>query len=592
MMNKFNDFWVIIVLLFVVQYSVAQQKQHLPNFQPDSDVQAKLAKKRLQKADTNYIYSVTTNLVTNNYKQGTNLHFPYPIIFVHGLASSADTWFEFYDYALQQGWSYGGQLPFCLNGDSDLNYSNLSFAETTDVYNYMADALPCADFYLINFNVDPDGTSYGDNNSTGSQSNQAAIVKQGLALSAAIEAVLAATGREKVILFGHSMGGLASREYLQNSSLWGGGGNHHVAKLVTTGTPHGGSNASSFIIPDFFVGLDESSDAIRDLRTSYFYSDEWGVFLFSGLEDEDEMWDSIWGFYDYDVNCNGRIGDWVEGLNQKDLFTNLDYTCIIADYSLFNGDGVVSLESANLNNFYELGAEAFYTDAFHTNLTELISTNFEGLDEPDYYHLAYGIEVNEGYNGFITKQANNAEFTSDYDDYVFTITQDGWVTIVLDNAAENLGLVLLTDITYDVLLEAYNDETLGWTTETIYLTAGTYYLEIFGRGDEESWQYPYYFEVSFTPDFNPVGIVTAPIKNTSWVTFSPNPTSDLLNIHIADNDWTGGMITILNALGQVVDKRRLTQTMASIDIAHLPKGAYWVSLFSAKGKVVQKIIKQ
>ena len=49
----------------------------------------------------------------------------------------------------------------------------------------------------------------------------------------------------KVILVGHSMGGLAAREYIQNSMHWL-TGNHRVAKLVTSGTPHQGSNYSGF----------------------------------------------------------------------------------------------------------------------------------------------------------------------------------------------------------------------------------------------------------------------------------------------------------------------------------------------------------
>ena len=43
-----------------------------------------------------------------------------------------------------------------------------------------------------------------------------------------------------MILIGHSMGGLCAREYIQNESLWI-NNNHHVAKLITSGTPHGGS---------------------------------------------------------------------------------------------------------------------------------------------------------------------------------------------------------------------------------------------------------------------------------------------------------------------------------------------------------------
>jgi triacylglycerol lipase len=50
-----------------------------------------------------------------------------------------------------------------------------------------------------------------------------------------VDEVLAATGAERLIMVGHSMGGLVARAYLR---LHGGS---KVARLVTLGTPHGGS---------------------------------------------------------------------------------------------------------------------------------------------------------------------------------------------------------------------------------------------------------------------------------------------------------------------------------------------------------------
>ena len=55
-------------------------------------------------------------------------------------------------------------------------------------------------------------------------------------VSRRIEDVCAATGADKVMLVGHSMGGLVSRAYLRKQ------GNARVAKLVTLGSPHRGSH--------------------------------------------------------------------------------------------------------------------------------------------------------------------------------------------------------------------------------------------------------------------------------------------------------------------------------------------------------------
>src|SRR5215471_304664 len=54
-------------------------------------------------------------------------------------------------------------------------------------------------------------------------------------LAAKVDSVRAATGSERVVLVGHSMGGLVSRAYLRRF------GGDRVAKLITIGTPHHGS---------------------------------------------------------------------------------------------------------------------------------------------------------------------------------------------------------------------------------------------------------------------------------------------------------------------------------------------------------------
>jgi triacylglycerol esterase/lipase EstA (alpha/beta hydrolase family) len=54
-------------------------------------------------------------------------------------------------------------------------------------------------------------------------------------LAAKIDSVRAATGAERVVLVGHSMGGLVSRAYLRRF------GGDRVSKLITIGTPHHGS---------------------------------------------------------------------------------------------------------------------------------------------------------------------------------------------------------------------------------------------------------------------------------------------------------------------------------------------------------------
>lgn len=147
-----------------------------------------------------------------------------------------------------------------------------------------------------------------------SESNCAAVAKQGLALQRVVRDVLAWTGSDRVTLVGHSMGGLAIREYLQRRDAAGtprwwvgpaeGPGGHHVAAAVTTGTPHQGSNTIDFGIfgcPD--------AEATRDLRYSYLSTGETGRYLYGGSETLVSYW------HNTDVNADGDEADVVTGIN-------------------------------------------------------------------------------------------------------------------------------------------------------------------------------------------------------------------------------------------------------------------------------------
>ena len=63
----------------------------------------------------------------------------------------------------------------------------------------------------------------------------ASIDKYAPILEAAVQALLRHSGQSKVAIVGHSMGGLASRAWLRTY------GPHHVARIITLGTPHAGT---------------------------------------------------------------------------------------------------------------------------------------------------------------------------------------------------------------------------------------------------------------------------------------------------------------------------------------------------------------
>ncbi|TAK62904.1 hypothetical protein [Methylobacter sp.] len=149
---------------------------------------------------------------------------PYPVIFIHGLASSAVTWTPFRNYLINNGyWTFGG-IPA---------YNQTT--KTVDISCPSDSSVACTgsagDFYTLNFSDNQDlpfDVLAGE-------------------LAAIIKAVLDANpGKTKVLLISHSIGGLAAREYLEGlarelNSVTTTPYRENVAKLITVGAPHQGS---------------------------------------------------------------------------------------------------------------------------------------------------------------------------------------------------------------------------------------------------------------------------------------------------------------------------------------------------------------
>jgi len=499
-------------------------------------------------------------------------HSAYPVIFIHGLKGDKQTWDEFKTFLQYHNWSFGGYLESCLN----VNY-NEDVTSLSDVAYFIPDSplLP-ADFYIVDFNCDREGDCtvqdlggawFNPSSFEEVYSNQSSIVKQGASLGIMIDEVLSVTGKDKVILMGHSMGGLCAREYIQNEYHWQGNSNHRVAKLITTGTPHGGSNVG-LLLDGFDVNLGEfpnpNSEAVRDLRRNDVYT--LGVYLFGGNENDVES------FVNEDIDADGDDEDHITGLNEKDLKTNLEFTCIISDYEQMTeqsndegiittflngifevvsdlastisdsfsftkntlGDGVVFLNSANLENYYATiknRIEVFHVNNHHLNypsLTDNNDINFKALDESDYLvleelytgayiDLAYKIECNTNYKGYFTEQSPDQIFDTpnqDVDSYKFIMDTPGFVHIRLKADQSSNALIELSDantntyytsyqIEYSNFCDCYNTsipangDGFDGGDFGIYLNApGTWYLRVVGDANNvNSIEFPYELEV-------------------------------------------------------------------------------------------------
>ncbi len=242
------------------------------------------------------------------------------------------------------------------------------------------------------------------------------------------------------------MGGLAARDYLQNSDKWQSDGRHHVAKLITVGTPHGGSDLTGpNLLSLAFSGNDEFSEATRDLRISY-YTGNQGAYLYSGYEDKNRIRGLLLNFYNVDVNCNGRTGDYVDGLNRKSTIPgDLAYAGVIGlgintTPYFIDGDGVVEGKRADLKNYYQVDQDNFYaykltndiSGGIHRDLPEKYNyQNLQALDEPGTSYLAYEIKPGNSYYGFFSPQANPS--SRDVDRYKVYANDKGYFRVETSN---------------------------------------------------------------------------------------------------------------------------------------------------------------
>tara|TARA_B110000211_G_scaffold168790_1_gene190420 strand:+ start:308 stop:2062 length:1755 start_codon:yes stop_codon:yes gene_type:complete len=466
-------------------------------------------------------------------KKSPHLLMPYPVIFIHGLIGDWESWTPFGDFLESWGWYRGDWIDFCLNshGSSNQDICDLDF----EVKNHTPLPVEEGDFYIINFDCDPNNcnTAAGANNSV--LSNQASIVAQGKAIGMAIDYVLdanTANQADKVILMGHSMGGLAAREYIEDSSHWKHDPNsHRVAKLITTGTPHGGSNATlgsfSTVFADLialFTGgnpLDEISESIRDLRSTYSNGNN-GAYLFGGppmMENDNYINHSGTPYNNVDINCDGDELDPVVGLNTAPTIPgNIEKTCIIGTSDLTTttpnatvevSDGVVDTAKANINNYYNSSAEVFKINFHHLELTDATYTNFKALDEPEYFKFAYKIAAEgDTMTGYSTFQASNhPDFANsmhvDIDSYYFLVNQYSLIDIQVHNLNTNGSIELFADdINYTSQAFA-NANSAGTAMIQKYLNPGKYYIDItadaysnVGPSGTYPWENPYHFIVS------------------------------------------------------------------------------------------------
>ncbi|MFO7790579.1 MAG: T9SS type A sorting domain-containing protein [Bacteroidales bacterium] len=511
--------------------------------------------------------------------------FAYPVIFVHGLAGSEATFGGTLEYLRdEQNMGDINVFDVVLNADDntetalineDVKWENFvyngdsifvgrrNYASSFDdyVHEWSGQTL-----FAANFKEENIRGAAGTFNDYFDQSNQSAIFKQGHALKQMISEVLDYTGAEKVILVGHSMGGLAIREYLQRTDGQGTHVNwqqpfeadgHKVARVVTFGTPHLGSNTSPDPTKSGTPSVTGNTEANRDLLWEYdaytFCDDNIprGIYMFGGYEECIASEDGFLGnstFDNVDINCNGSEEDSITGINEgyfsynfnpdMPLPENIRYTwltSIWADWSeSLVGDGAVDIHRQWLHvdsqPVPEGLADTCLTNVFHTSEGGDYPTVMRGLDEPADFNLAYTIIPGDSAtNGYITFGQNYNP--ADRDMFLLPCDAENAVDIILDNPSAIIDSIRLYDKFHNEIIAQIADTPYdSLHVELPALNTDSLFVCIKGTATDSTWQIPYKLTVK------PSELTDLPeTQNQQLSTIYPNPASKQLNITVPGN---------------------------------------------------------
>ena len=584
---------------------------------------------------------------------------PYPILFLHGYTGSQVSWEPFTGHpAVAAIWGPRADVFHAvLNAyeDEERIAGPDGVLDTPDddvlvQFVNETNALAPGCLYADNFenwwNEDPanprievngDG-SPGGSLASESDSNEEAAWKQGYALGRMIARVLEANpGKDKVVLVGHSMGGLTAREYLQRRDTGGrpmwwvdpdDPAGHHVAKLLTVGTPHRGSNffGNPFRVDTTRDDLpDINSSAVRDLRYSYFclFCDSPGPYLFGGHEGNG------FGWHTDDVNCDGDENDVVAGIDidgraqgfakpwdgttdnpALPLPRDVRYTWLTSD----NGGGDDDIVDLARQWLYDAAgpvpsdgvpyrlADTLLTDVFHLDEQEDTDAVIRGLDEPDYPAHAYAIAPGPRYAGTATIRSFSAPDgppTADPDWYAFD-TAGGPVQVTLHPTPGRSGRLDL----YDAPPDPYEtgpsalgrDFAAGQRGASVaaVLAPGRHYVRVrhdgVGPGD---WRRPYRLTVTAAPP------ALAAATEAGAVLLAPNaPNPFRAQTTIPYRLPSAGPVTlaVYDALGRrvavLVDGvQEAGAHRATFDGDGLPAGLYLVRLDAAGQTATRRVMR-
>lgn len=562
------------------------------------------------KAQISDLFSIGNS---NNQQQDIELRSPYPILFIHGLNSSnTDTWSSIYDYSEIYFRQLTQTLHYNLNRDllSDRYIDDFVFCPNNT-------PIRDGDFFVLNFKTYFSGGRCIINdvyyNSSISSSNESGITKQAVAIRDAITRILNVTGSKKVILVGHSMGGLAIREYLQRREgsipkWWiypNEDDGHRVIKVATIGTPHLGID-NEISIPPFTPR--PNTESRRDMRK--FINQVRSPFLYGGNEFITS------GFHNSDVNHNGVLGENIIGLNNNEtsfnpsipLPRNINYhyhtssgcdapfnrlssqfVCLLNSLTGGKeGDGVVNwldqfLYRRTENTFIaqpEGVSDMLISRLSHLDQTKNIATTLYAINVPGPFRPSFETQVLSSQNYRLTSShllpISDGNSFYDIDEYKFNLNSNSAIDIYIRIAGYgefsieiwNSSGVLKFKESYIIFDQIYD------IIETANLNAqGEYYIKFTINSGFEFSPANYGFNITST---NPTNIENDPIENQSYI----YPTIANNYINLVHNTTNSSTYFIYDIIGRLVSSGHTNNSGYDnrVDVSMLANGSYFIKI--------------
>jgi hypothetical protein len=176
--------------------------------------------------------------------------------------------------------------------------------------------------------------------------------------------------------------------------------------------------------------------------------------------------------------------------------------------------------------------------------------------------------------------------SADIDNYKFTITTAGTITLTLSTLPADYDLKLLNSAGTQVGI-SQNGST---TSESISYTAaaGIYYAQAFGYNGANNASTCYTLKVQLgTATQQEINLPVA-----MSVKIFPNPVQDKVNIYLLGDNSPKQMI-MTDAHGKIIYKQAVTDMITTLDLQKLAAGLYIVKVVNTDGKVLfsEKVIK-